>query len=194
MAVRYKLHIELVVLILLVRMYIFYWLFCLSQYVCTYLVSLYLGIFVPWISAVTSRLTVSTVCLAKMTTFDLVYCEDIEKMMDNSPQPFCLWVTNHVSTFCGTKKCYIDGEMQQLHYAPAAWYYNCRRTHVISCISHTRRGRSCLIRTFCNLPRNLPIWKRIQTFDAPSWHLWEEKGRCNSRMIKCYQKPSWGYQ
>ena len=48
----------------------------------------------------------------KMTTFDLVDWEAVEKMMDNSPQQFCLWVTKHVSKFCGTKKIYRGGYMQ----------------------------------------------------------------------------------
>ena len=56
----------------------------------------------------------------KRTAFDLVDWGDIDKIMDNSPQQFCLWVTKHVSKFCGTKKCYTDGKMQQICYAPAA--------------------------------------------------------------------------
>ena len=40
----------------------------------------------------------------KRTTFDLVDWGAVDKMMRNFPQHFCLWVTNHVSTFYGTNK------------------------------------------------------------------------------------------
>ena len=36
-------------------------------------------------------------------TFDLLDWEAVNKIKDNSPQQFCLWVTNHDSKFCGTK-------------------------------------------------------------------------------------------
>ena len=56
----------------------------------------------------------------KITTFDLVDWEAVDKIIDKSNQQFRLWVTKHVRKFCGTKKYYIDGELQQMQYAPAA--------------------------------------------------------------------------
>ena len=56
----------------------------------------------------------------KTTNFDLVYWEDVDKMMDNSSQQLCLWVTKHVSKFLGQTRCYIDGKRQYMRYAPAA--------------------------------------------------------------------------
>ena len=45
----------------------------------------------------------------RRNTFDFVDWETVDKMINNSPQPVCLWVTNHVSKFCGTKKNYTSG-------------------------------------------------------------------------------------
>ena len=39
-----------------------------------------------------------------ITTFDLVDLEAVDKMIDNPPQQFCLWVTKHVSKVLGQKK------------------------------------------------------------------------------------------
>ena len=55
----------------------------------------------------------------KITTFNFVYWEAVDKMMDNHPQQFCLWVTKHVSKFRG-KKCYKVGERKHMCYAPDA--------------------------------------------------------------------------
>ena len=92
----------------------------------------------------------------------------------------------------GQTKCQKDVELQQMLYAPAAWHEGFRRTQVISWISLTRRGRIFLMRMFCSFPKILPIWKRIQNFDAPSWLLWEERGRCNYRMIIFFLETLWG--
>ena len=56
----------------------------------------------------------------KRTTIDLVDWKDVDKMTENSLQQLCLWVTRHGSKCFATKKCYTDGEMQQMRYAPAA--------------------------------------------------------------------------
>ena len=128
----------------------------------------------------------------KITTFDLVDWEAVDKIIYNSTQQFRLWVTKHVRKFCGTKKYYIDGELQQMQYAPAAWHWYFRRTHVIGWIDWKRIGRIFFMRTFWNFPRNFSIWKRIQAFDALSLNLWAEKGRCNSRTMKYCQTNLWG--
>ena len=54
-----------------------------------------------------------------------------------------------------------------LRYAPAVWNYDCRRIHVTSYIARTRRGWTCLMRKFCNFPRNLPIRKRTKPLKLP---------------------------
>ena len=41
----------------------------------------------------------------KITTFDLVDWEAVDKIIDKSTQQFRLWVTKHASEFCETKKC-----------------------------------------------------------------------------------------
>ena len=54
----------------------------------------------------------------KRKIFGLMDWEAVDIMMENSTQQFCLWVTKHVSKFCG-KKYYIGGDMQQMRYAPS---------------------------------------------------------------------------
>ena len=40
----------------------------------------------------------------KRTNFDFVDWEAADKMIEHSPQQFCIWVTNHISKFFGTNK------------------------------------------------------------------------------------------
>ena len=54
-------------------------------------------------SKITIREILSQKVKMKITTFKLVDWEAVDKIMNNYPQQFCSWVTNHVSKLFGTK-------------------------------------------------------------------------------------------
>ena len=60
-------------------------------------------------SRITTREFLAQKGTMEISIFDFLNWDPVDKIMDNSPQQLCLWVTKHVSKICGTKKCYTSG-------------------------------------------------------------------------------------